>query len=99
MKEAKLDPHNVPVPGKPGEPIRFPAATEWRGLSALAELMVERLGIQRGWYFSEVRGAPAGAGEAIACLSMPRLAALGVPVVVMAQYSRGYRKDNGWRTS
>ncbi len=57
--------------------------------------MVERLGIQRGWYFSEVRGAPAGAGEAIACLLMPRLAALGVPVVVMAQYSRGYWKDNG----
>jgi hypothetical protein len=95
VNDDKLDLHNVPVPGKPGEPIRFPAAGERLGRSALAELVVERLGIQRGWYFSEGRGAPAGAGEAIACLLMPRLAALGVPVVVMAQYSRGYWKDNG----
>ena len=95
VNDDKLDLHNVPVPGKPGEPIRFPAAGERLGRSALAELVVERLGIHRGWYFSEVRGAPAGAGEAIACLLMPRLAALGVPVVVMAQYSRGYWKDNG----
>ena len=51
--------------------------------------------LQRGGYFSKVQGAPAGAGEAITCLLMPRLAALRVPVVVMAQYSRGYRKDNG----
>jgi hypothetical protein len=48
VKEGTLDLHNVPVPGKPGDPIRFPAAAEWLGRSALAELVVERLGIQRG---------------------------------------------------
>lgn len=95
VTDGRLDLRNVPVPGKAGEPIRFPAAAEWLGRSALAELVVERLGVQRGWYFSEVRGAPAGTGEAIACQLMPRLATLGVPVVVMAQYSRGYWKNNG----
>lgn len=93
--DGRLDLHNVPVPGKPGAPIRFPAAAEWLGRSALAQFLVERLGVQQGWYFSEVQGAPAGSGEAIACLLMPRLAALGVPVVVMTQYSRDYWNDNG----
>jgi hypothetical protein len=95
VTDGKLDLHNVPVPGKPGEPIRFPAAAEWFGRFALAKLLVERFGVQDGWYFSEVQGAPAGSGEAIACGLMPRLAALGVPVVVMAQYSRGYWKEGG----
>lgn len=95
VTDGRLDLHNVPVPGKPGEPIRFPVAAEWLGRSALAELVVERLGLQQGWYFSEVQGAPAGSGEAIACLLMPRLAALGVPIIVMAQYSRGYWRNNG----
>ncbi len=95
VTDGRLDLHNVPVPGKPGEPVRFPAIAEWLGRSALAELVVERLGVQQGWYFSEVRGAPVGTGEVIACRLMPRLAALGVPVVVMAQYSRGYWKDKG----
>jgi len=95
VKEGRLSLHNVPVPGKPGEPVRFPPAAEWLGRFALAELVAERLGVQRGWHFREARGAPAGTGEAIACLLMPRLAALGVPVIVMAQYSRNYWDDNG----
>jgi hypothetical protein len=95
VTEGKLDLHNVPVPGKRGEPVRFPLPAEWLGRFALAEFVAERLGVQRGWYFREVRGAPAGFGEVIACRLMPRLAALGVPVVVMAQYSRNYWENNG----
>lgn len=91
----KLDLRNVPVPGAPGAPIPLPAPAEWLGRLALAEFVVQRLGIQEGWYFSEVQAVPRGTGETIACLLMPRLAALGVPVVVMAQYSRGYWKNGG----
>lgn len=86
----KLALHNVPVPGQPNAPVPLPEPARWLGRFALADLIVQRLGLQRGWYFDEVRGAPAGSGEAIVCLLMPRLAALGVPVVVMAQYSREY---------
>jgi len=95
VEAGHLDLHNVPVPGKAGEPVRFPAAAEWLGRFALAELLAQRLGVQRGWYFREVGGAPAGTGATIACQLMPRLAALGVPVVVMAQYSRNYLNENG----
>lgn len=90
VADDKLELHNVPVPGRPKAPVPLPEPARWLGRSALADLIVQRLGIQRGWYFDEVRGAPAGTGEAIACRLMPRLADLGVPVVVMAQYSREY---------
>lgn len=95
VEAGQLDLHNVPVPGKSGEAIRFPVAARWLGRFGLAELVAQRLGVQRGWYFREVQGAPVGTGGAIACQLMPRLADLGVPVVVMAQYSRNYWTDNG----
>lgn len=57
VEGGQLQLHNVPVPGKPGEPVRFPAAAEWLGRFALAELVAERLGVQRGWYFREVRAS------------------------------------------
>lgn len=94
-EDEKLELRNVPVPGRPGAPVRLPAVAEWLGRSALADLVVRRLGIQQGWYFTEVQAVPRGTGETIACRLMPRLAALGVPVFVMAQYSRGYWNDKG----
>ncbi len=90
VEDGKLQEHNVPVPGQPNAPVPLPEPARWLGRFALADLVVQRLGLMRGWYFDEVRGAPAGSGEAIVCQLMPRLAALGVPVVVMAQYSREY---------
>ena len=95
VTDGQLDLRNVPVPGRPGAPVPLPAVAEWLGWSALADLVVQRLGIQQGWYFTEVQAVPSGTGETIACRLMPRLAALGVPVVVMAQYSRAYWNDDG----
>jgi hypothetical protein len=63
VEGGQLELHNVPVPGKPGEPVRFPAAAEWFGRFALAELVAGRLGVQRGWYFREVRGRPGRHGR------------------------------------
>lgn len=86
----RLELRNVPVPGKPGTPVPLPIAARLLGWSALADEVAKRLGIFRGWYYDEVRAVPSGDGARIACLLMPRLAALGAPVVVMAQYGRGY---------
>ncbi|MDB5575293.1 MAG: hypothetical protein JWR80_469 [Bradyrhizobium sp.] len=97
VADGKLELRNVPVPGQANAPVPLPEPARWLGRSALADLIVQRLGIQRGWYFDEVRGAPFGSGEAIVCLLMPRLAALGVPVVVMAQYSREYWTESATR--
>src|SRR5262249_10940305 len=42
-----------------------------------------------GWYYDEVQAAPSGSGPDISCALMGRLAQLGLPVVVLAQYGRG----------
>ena len=86
----RVDLRNVPVPGQPGTPVPLPIAARLLGWSALADEVAKRLGIFKGWYFDEVQAVPAGTGVAIACLLMPKLTTLGAPVVVMAQYGRGY---------
>lgn len=86
----RLELQNVPVPGRPGEPVPIPIAARLLGWSALADLVADRLSIFDGWYYDEVQGAPRGSGPQIACLLMQRLARLGVPVVVLAEYSRGH---------
>jgi hypothetical protein len=85
---AHLELANVPIP--PRSRPSLPVAARWLGWSALAHEVVERLGIRDGWYYEEDRASPPGTGETISCLLMPRLATLGVPVVVVAQYGRGY---------
>ncbi|MGD9882961.1 MAG: hypothetical protein AB7F22_22065 [Reyranella sp.] len=88
VADGRLELRNVPVPGQ----LRASLPTLGRllGWSALAEDITQRLGMQRGWYFDEVQGAPPGSGEEIACLLMKRLAGLGVPTMLLSQYSRGY---------
>jgi hypothetical protein len=90
VTDGRLDLRNVPVPGRPHAPVALPEAARLLGWSALADEVVKRLGIQRGWYFDEVQAVPPGTGETIACLLMPRLAAIGVPVVILAQYGRAF---------
>lgn len=84
----ELELRNVPVPQQGRATL--PMAGRLLGWSALAEDVTQRLGMQRGWYFDEVRGAPPGTGEAIGCLLMTKLAGLGVPVMMLAQYSRDH---------
>jgi hypothetical protein len=85
-----LELQNVPVPGQPGARVPTPIAAQLLGWSTLAELVADRLSIFDGWYYDEVQGAPRGSGPQIACLLMQRLARLEVPVVVLAEYSRGH---------
>jgi hypothetical protein len=86
----KLALRNVPVPGRPGAPVPLPIAARLLGRSALADELAKRLVIFDGWYYDDVRALPAGTGETVSCLLMPRLAKLGAPVMVLAQYSRGH---------
>ncbi len=86
--DGKLELRNVPVPGRPGESVRLPTLGRLLGWSALADEIVQRFGWQIGWFFDETQAVPSGTGEAISCLLMSRLAGLGVPVAVVAQYNR-----------
>lgn len=88
VADGRLELRNVPVPGQLRASL--PPLGRLLGWSALAENLTQRLGMQRGWYFDEVQGAEPGSGEEIACLLMTRLAGLGVPVMLLSQYSRGY---------
>ena len=91
----QLELRNVPIPGRPGAPVSLPMTSRLLGRSALADVLAQRLGIYEGWYYEEVRALPPGTGETIACLLMPRLAILGAPVMVLAQYSRGHWLADG----
>jgi len=90
VTDGHLELQNVPVPGRPGSPVPMPIAARLLGWSALADLVADRLSIFDGWYYDEVQGAPHGSGPQVACLLMQRLARLGVPVVVLAEYSRSH---------
>ena len=97
VKGDELELRNVPVPGRPHAPVPIPVAARLLGWSALADEVAKALGIYAGWYFDEVRAEPPGTGEKVACLLMPKLASLGVPVVVLAQYGRNYWKQTAER--
>lgn len=86
----RLELHNVPVPGRFGTRVPVPVAAHLLGWSVLADVVADRLSIFDGWYYDEVQGAPRGSGPEISCLLMQRLATLGVPVMVIAEYSRGH---------
>ncbi len=88
--DGRLELQNVPVPGRLGERVPIPLAAHVLGWSVLANVVADRLSIFDGWFYDEVQGAPRGSGPEIACLLMQRLAALEVPVVVLAEYSRGH---------
>ena len=86
----RLELRNVPVPGREGAPVPMPPAARLLGWSALADLVADRLSIFDGWYYDEVRASPRGSGPQVACLLMRRLAQLGVPVMVVAEYPRSH---------
>lgn len=92
VTNGELELRNVPVPQQGRASL--PTAGRLFGWSALAEEITQRLGMQRGWYFDEARGTPPGTGETVGCLLMPKLASLGVPVMMAAQYSRGHAMAN-----
>ena len=88
--DGQLELRNVPVPEPANAWVPLPLAARLFGRFVLADEIVKRLGIQKGWYFDEVQAVPSGTGETIACLLMTRLAKIGVPVVVVAQYGRAH---------
>jgi hypothetical protein len=77
---------NVPVPQTrdPGETLTpLQAAFGW---SVLLDTVLDRLRLRNIWHMDHVDALPAGAGEKLACPLMQRVAALGVPTLVVAQY-------------
>ncbi len=77
---------NVPVPRprQPGETLTpLQAVFGW---SVLLDTVLDRLRLRNAWHSDQTRALPYGAGERLACPLMHRVAALGVPTLVVAQY-------------
>jgi len=88
VKDGELDLHNVPVPPSPK-----PEATldfwQWTfGWSVLLDTVLRHQGWQYEWVVDHHRVTPPGTGGRVACLLMHRLAGLGVPTLIVAQYDR-----------
>ncbi|HTR84172.1 MAG TPA: GDSL-type esterase/lipase family protein [Reyranella sp.] len=87
---------HVPVPPNSRDGGVMPALRTLFGWSLLIETVAERLDLIDAWYGDTERVLPVGAGDAIACRLVPRLARLGPPVLVVAQYDRGAWPDGGF---
>ncbi len=77
---------NVPVPAIPTPDDRLSFWHRILGWSALAEMVLHRLDWHDEWTSDNRRVLPAGTGERLACPLMRRLATLGIPTLVVAQY-------------
>jgi len=86
LDAGKLVLRGVPVP-KPRHPREtltpLQAAFGW---SMLLDTVLDRLRLRNAWHSDQVRALWSGTGERLACPLMRRVAALGVPTVVVAQY-------------
>ena len=88
--------HNVPVPPSP-RPRDTLDVWQWSfGWSVLLDTLLVHQGWQYEWVVDHQRVTPRGTGERLACLLMRRLARLGVPTLVVAQYDRYVWQDPGF---
>jgi lysophospholipase L1-like esterase len=81
-----LELHNVPVPPspRPQDTLDF---WQWAfGWSVLVDTVLKHQGLAYEWGVDHQRATPAGTGGRLACALMNRLAKLGVPVLVVAEY-------------
>jgi hypothetical protein len=77
---------NVPVPLPPDPRDSLSPLQAAFGWSVLLDTVLDRLRLRNIWHMDHVSALPSGAGERLACPLMQRLAALGVPTLVVAQY-------------
>jgi hypothetical protein len=77
---------NVPVPPSPALATTLDLWQRLFGWSVLVDTILRHKGWQYEWSIDHVRVLPRGAGAAMACPLLKRLAGLGVPTLVVAEY-------------
>ncbi|WP_428681673.1 SGNH/GDSL hydrolase family protein [Reyranella sp.] len=77
---------NVPVPPSPSPSASLDVWQRLFGWSVLVDTILRHKGWQYEWSIDHLRVLPRGAGEAMACPLLKRLAGLGVPTLVVAEY-------------
>ncbi len=90
---------NQPVPANPPPGSSLPLWERWFGWSVLADMVRSRvMEDQQEWFGDHARALPRGTGERLACPLMKRLAAVGIPTLVVAQYAPVAWQNNSYRT-
>ncbi|MFI5001749.1 MAG: hypothetical protein ACHQK9_17855, partial [Reyranellales bacterium] len=74
--------HEAPTPQD------MPIRQRMFGWSMLAATVLGELGVAADWMTGSERATPQGTAERLACPLMRRLARLGVPILIVAQYER-----------
>jgi hypothetical protein len=77
---------NVPVPPSPAPAASLDVWQRLFGWSVLVDTILRHKGWQYEWSIDHVRVLPRGAGATMACPLLKRLAGLGVPTLVVAEY-------------
>jgi hypothetical protein len=88
-----LEPRNVPVPRPPDPATTLDIWQTLFGWSVALDSLLRHKGWQYEWALDFERVLPRGGGEALACPLMKRLAALGVPTLVVAERDTYTWKD------
>ena len=78
--------HNVPVPPSPDPATTLDLWQRLFGRSLLVDLVLRHFGWQYEWSVDHVRVLPRGEGVRMACPLFARIARLGVPGIVVAEY-------------
>jgi lysophospholipase L1-like esterase len=86
LKGDGVELHNVPVPPSPDPRDTLDFWQRAFGWSVLLDTVLIHQGLQYEWLIDHRRATPAGTGERLACPLLRRIAALGVPTLVVAQY-------------
>lgn len=93
----RLVERNLPVPPSP-DPASTLDLWQWLfGWSALVDEVLKSQGWQYEWQLDYARVLPRGDGARLSCLMFKRLAAIGVPVLVVAEYDPYHWQNDDYR--
>jgi hypothetical protein len=95
--DGRLVERNVPVPPHPDPASTLDLWQRLFGWSALVDTVIDALGWRYEWVVDYARVLPRRAGETLACPLFRRLAAIGVPVLVVAEYDPYHWQDGAYR--
>lgn len=96
LVDGRLELRNVPVPPSP-EPAATMDVWHWLfGWSVALDTFLRHRGWQYEWSIDHHRVLPRGEGERLACPLMKRIAALGLPTLVVAEYNRWVFQDRAY---
>jgi hypothetical protein len=98
LVDGALVERNVPVPLPPAPRQTLDIWRVLLGRSLLFDTVLHALDWHYKWYIDDERALPRHAGDQLVCPLLERLAALGVPVLVVAEYDPFHWLDDGYRS-